>query len=83
LKNPILEYFSESFEEMEMMKKSTIRNQSLLFILETNEHENSYHSGRSKLFVTELLKLGSTWVENIQNYQSEYTLSMDKEQIPW
>lgn len=54
-KDPILEYFPESFEEMETMKEVIIRNRNTLITLETSKHENSFHSVESKLLVTELL----------------------------
>jgi hypothetical protein len=54
-KDQILEYFPESIEEMETMKEAIIRNRSTLITLETSKHENSFHSGESKVLVTELL----------------------------
>ena len=56
LKDPILEYFLESFEELEAMKEAIIRNRSTLMTLDTSKHENSFYSGESNLLVTELLK---------------------------
>ena len=56
MKDPILEYFPESFEELEAMREAIIRNQSTLMTLDTSKHENSFHSGESNLLVTELLK---------------------------
>jgi hypothetical protein len=55
-KDQILEYFPKSIEEMETMKEAIIRNRSTLITLETSKHENSFHSGESKVLVTELLK---------------------------
>ena len=60
-KDQILEYFPESIEEMETMKEAIIRNRSTLITLETSKHENSFHSGGSKLLVTELLRPRSRW----------------------
>jgi hypothetical protein len=64
LKDPILEYFRESFDETGSMEKTTIRNRSLLIIPGIFKHENPFHLVGSKLLVTELLKLGSTYGNN-------------------
>jgi hypothetical protein len=61
LKDPILEYFPESFKEMENMEKAIIRERSPPITPVTSKHENSFHSGGSKLLVTELLKPRSRW----------------------